>query len=232
MSGYTTYTLGADDVGFLLEPASAWGLSNTAIRYLLDVKVDDDDPMKWGYWATPAGMFDPSTYSSGEYSTAVWIAGPKTPSSVVNDMINFSTTSYIYSGSVMGGVGSDPILMNDGINEIQLDINFYAQSANALIKFMTAGGVKWESMLSATSTSEFSISSAANNHKYKISVDNTGSNFVTPAGGTKTPANSPEKNLLQGHFYGNNAEYTGGTFQLDGGSFGAANGVFKAKRVQ
>jgi hypothetical protein len=202
--------------------------------YQVDEYPETNDPIGWGYWAEDwtdeAGNVVLPT--SPKLASQVWIAGPQTPISVINDLINISKPSYTYLGSVMGGVGSDPILMNDGINKIQLDINFAAQSANALIEFMTVGGMRWESTLNAGSA-DFTLGDPSNGYRYKIDMDNTRRNRTKKGDFTWSVYDATGgRNIVQGHFYGNNAEYTGGTFMLDGGGeSGHANGVFKAKRV-
>jgi hypothetical protein len=200
--------------------------------YPLNV-TDPEDPTYWGYWAEEwidggTITFDKSP-KNPKLASQVWIAGPQTPTSVIDNLINNpSTPIYKYAGNVLGGVGRDPILMNS-LNKINIGINFAAQTATAVIGFQTVKGLKWDFHLTTSTPITLNRNDG---YKYKIDVDNWGKLRIVRPNNTEVNLNDGgTRNSLEGYFYGNNAEFTGGTFKLESVTHGTANGVFKAKRA-
>jgi hypothetical protein len=198
--------------------------------------LDPDDPTYWGYWAEDwwteeyGGMpLIPSPGYMPPLASQVWIAGPQTPISVIDNLINNpSTPIYNYAGNVIGGVGSDPILLGvtGYTNSINININFAAQSATAVIDFTTQRGTVWNANFS-TNTNLFD---RANGYRYTI--NGASGNVKINNSDTSREQINGINSRLQGHFYGDEANFTGGRFQLDGGNYKTAVGVFKARRVQ
>jgi hypothetical protein len=199
--------------------------------YPLNV-TDPEDPTYWGYWAEEwdDGSNTEVSPTSPKLASQVWIAGPQTPISVIDDLIR-TNKNYSYAGNVIGGVGRDPILMGAN-NKIEIDIDFAAQSATAVIEFMTASGANWQ----ATLTRNSSLFDRDSGYRYTIGgFGGGGSGQVKKF---DLDGSNPTRNIIisnsqvVGHFYGNEAKFTGGRFQLDGYDYGYAVGVFKAKKVQ
>jgi hypothetical protein len=213
--------------GDLADTAAGHGttVANTYYFPLPNV-TDPDDPTYWGYWAE---VWDNSALTPNpppKLASQVWIVGPQTPTSVIDDLIR-TNKNYSYAGNVIGGVGSDPILLGvDGYtNSINININFAAQSATAVIDFTTKRGTVWNANFS-TNTNLFD---RANGYRYTI--NGASGNVQINNSDTSRVQINGANNQLQGHFYGNEAKFTGGRFQLDGGNYKTAVGVFKAKKV-
>lgn len=138
------------------------------LRYLKIISIaipynSGNDYVSWGYWGQnsyQAGSDPDITSTTTPFST--WVAGVKTPTSVINGLISSSAT-YDYAGHVIGSVldsGAVGYILQDGTNAINLNINFGSSTVSGTMAFNTnIGESTWNSTIVGTtiasSTSSF-----------------------------------------------------------------------------
>lgn len=174
--------------------------------YLIAIPYNSgNDYVSWGYWGQnsyQAGNDPDMTTTTTPFST--WVAGVKTPTSVINGLISSSAT-YDYAGHVIGSVlesGCAGYILQDGTNAINLHVTFAnAAAITGTMAFNTNLASTWNSNITGTT------------------LNNTG--FAANLSGGASGS-------LNGNFYGPTANSVAGSFNAVKTAGINASGSFKA----
>ncbi len=171
-----------------------------------DNPLMSDDESSWGYWTANFKNGDQYIFIDTQ---STWIAGTKTADSIVENLINGSSKTLYFKGQVLGKVllsnnSIEPIIVNDGINSVNLKFNLGGGSAS-----MNGSTMKFK-----TSTTNWNLgmnSSTINKNGFSGSF----------TGGSGS---------YNGNYYGTDSvKSVGGSFTVSSGS-NLASGVFKASK--
>jgi len=200
--------------------------------------TNGDDKISWGYWALE--------HNTGASGLQTWVAGSEInnnpadngssapPGSyeldnILNSISSDGANDLTYSGYLLGVVssynGNEAYHINDDSTiELVFDI---ASGGTGEVK-----EINMDIKYTVDSNIETTTLNLSPNEMIDREINRNGSTAIN--GFNLSGSNSDGGLYLKGKFYGNNAEYTAGTFQYDDGGGSSptieAKGVFKAKR--
>lgn len=213
----TDYTLSDTTQGYLIAvPDGGYDASNNFIMFdSNDNPMMSDDDSSWGYWSADVG--GNNDFHINPLST--WVAGIETATSVMDGLLNGTSTDYIFNGKVIGFVK-----VTDGTNVTAIENIAMDDTTNQVkMTFDLGGGTG--SLKTGTNESFMKFSSAStswNMNMTTTSVNNSG--FAGTMSGTGQTGN------FNGNFYGDGSlKSVGGNFDATQGN-NSAQGVFKATK--
>ena len=177
--------------------------------YLIAIPMEtQDDYVSWGYWGKST-LHNTNQITTNTSPFSTWVAGVKTDTSYINNLVSSANQTFTYNGSVIGSTNESGQLgyITTSGNSAAFSFNFATSTYSSAIAFTSSKGNVWSS----------SATLALNGNAFNATNVNT----------TVNGSNTSTTGAIQGSFYGPTAQAVAGNFALGTGAY-IASGSFKA----
>lgn len=177
--------------------------------YLIAIPMEtQDDYVSWGYWGKST-LHNTNQITTDTSPFSTWVAGVKTDTSYINNLVSVANQTFAYNGSVIGSTNESGQLgyITTSGNSAAFSFNFATSTYSSAIAFTSSKGNVWSS----------SATLALNGNAFNATNVNT----------TVNGSNTSTTGAIQGSFYGPTAQAVAGSFALGTGAY-IASGSFKA----